>query len=127
MERQEYVPNTKYLPIKKAVELSIINETYKSGEKLPKISILAEQFNVGISTIKKVIKELVEEDVLFTKAGVGGYVKPFAKEKLKSKNKVEYKKMDSDVINEAYKYGLSKKEVADLIKEKSFTHGEDKK
>ena len=46
-------PNTKWEEIKNDIEIDIINDKYKSAEKVPSISVLGEIYNIGRSTAKK--------------------------------------------------------------------------
>lgn len=85
-------PKTLWETIKFKLEVKIINGTYKSADKVPSMSELSEMYGIGKSTAKKVLESLYNEGVITKKRGVGYFVKPLMKNKLKSKH---LKRLDS--------------------------------
>lgn len=79
-------PNTKWEEIKNDIEIDIINDKYKSAEKVPSISVLGEIYNIGRSTAKKILDSLCSDGIIMQQQGVGYFVKPLTKEILRKKH-----------------------------------------
>lgn len=75
-------PNTIWIDIKKQIEFAIINGTYKSADKMPSITEVAELYDCGKSTAQKVLEEMFNEGYITKQKGVGYFVKPFVRDKL---------------------------------------------
>lgn len=108
-------PNTLWLTIKRKLEIDIINGKYKSAERVPSISELSDIYNIGHSTSKKVLEKMFEEGTITKQRGVGYFVKPFMKEKLKSKHMEELEYGLNKYIYNARQLGLSKETTNTLI------------
>jgi DNA-binding LacI/PurR family transcriptional regulator len=67
-----YLP--KYIQVKKAINEQITQGIYKEGDKLASQAELAREFKTTKATLTKAILELVDENVLETRAGVGTFV-----------------------------------------------------
>lgn len=89
----------KWLDIKEKMEADIANETYKSyiavtndqhetikiPNRMPSIAEVADIYGCGKSTAQKVLDELCNDGILVRKKGVGYFIKPLIKNKLKEK------------------------------------------
>ncbi|PXZ07220.1 hypothetical protein DKK70_05035 [Gilliamella apicola] len=53
----------------------LINRQYAIGDRLPTENALSLQFNVARSTLRKVIKQLIEQDIVISYQGKGCFVK----------------------------------------------------
>lgn len=82
-------PNTLWLTIQRKLEVDIINGKYKSAEKVPSINELAEIYEIGQSTAKKVLENMFQEGTITKQRGVGYFVKPLTRNKLKEKHMEE--------------------------------------
>lgn len=65
-----------YVRIKNYIRLNIQNGVYHVNDKIPSERQLAEQFGVNRLTVGKALKELVQEEVLYSQIGKGTYVAP---------------------------------------------------
>lgn len=111
-------PNTLWLTIQRKLEVDIINGKYKSAEKVPSINELAEIYGIGQSTAKKVLENMFQEGTITKQRGVGYFVKPFTRDKLKEKhmkeledglNKYIYIAKQLEIPEDVLKVILSKK------------------
>ncbi|MFA9399007.1 MAG: GntR family transcriptional regulator [Clostridiaceae bacterium] len=64
-----------YIQIIELIEKDIINEKIKCGEQLPSVRDMSVKYKVNPNTIQKVFKELERKDIVFTKRGMGTFVK----------------------------------------------------
>ena len=63
-----------YVQIKEYIEDSIINGSIKAGERVPSTNEFAKYYNINPATAAKGINELVLENVLVKRRGVGMFV-----------------------------------------------------
>jgi len=63
-----------YEQLKLAIKNDIINKVYKPGEKMPSEIELGEKYGVSRITVRRAIKELVNEGLLVCKQGKGTFV-----------------------------------------------------
>src|SRR5690625_6661225 len=64
-----------YYQVKEVIKDKIETEEWRSNEKIPNELELVKRFNVSRSTIRQAILELVSEDLLIRKKGLGTFVK----------------------------------------------------
>ena len=50
--------------------------TFSPGKRLPSIAELGKHYNVSSITVRKAVDKLVQEKLVFTRKGVGAFVKP---------------------------------------------------
>ena len=112
-------PNTLWLTIQRKLEVDIINGKYKSAEKVPSISELAEIYDIGRSTAKKVLENMFQEGTITKQRGVGYFVKPFTRDKLKEKHMEELNYGLNKYLYIANQLGVSK-DVLEIILSKKI-------
>jgi DNA-binding GntR family transcriptional regulator len=64
-----------YEQVKHSILRKIMNQTYKSGDRLPSEIELSEQYGVSRITVRRTISELVEEGYLSSQQGRGTFIK----------------------------------------------------
>ncbi len=108
-------PNTVWEYIKRDIELMIIRGTLKNADKTPSISEIAEIYNIGKSTAKKVLEEMFNEGTLTKQQGVGYFVKPYVKEKLRSKRVKELEDLLDNFLRIANDLQIEKSILREMI------------
>lgn len=68
-----------YLQIKDYIRLKIESGEFRSNTRLPSERQLASQFDVSRLTVTKALKELEQEELVYTQVGKGTYVAPIDK------------------------------------------------
>ncbi len=107
-----------FIQVREMIEDQIVNDQLKEGDQAPSTNQLVQFYKINHATVSKGINQLVEEDILFKKRGVGMFVMEGAKKKLIQKRKETF--MDNYVIGlvqEAEKLKVSEQEIFDLIKQ----------
>lgn len=107
-----------FIQVREMIEDQIVNDQLKEGDQAPSTNQLVQFYKINHATVSKGINQLVEEDILFKKRGVGMFVMEGAKKKLIQKRKESF--MDNYVIGlvqEAEKLKVSEQEIFDLIKQ----------
>ncbi len=116
---EEYLnPGTNiWYRVKRDIELKIITGEYATGERIPTIVELMEQYHIGKATAQKVINVLYDEGVIIKKVGMGCFVKPFVKEMLFAKHKNQLAGQIMSAVEEASLMGLDKNYVVKIMDE----------
>lgn len=107
-------PKTIWTSIKDDIELRIINSELKGGNKVPSISELAVTYNVSKTTAQKALEDMFVEGTITKRKGVGYFVVPYQKERLKAKHKQELIKMFDSFLVYANKLDMSKSDIEDI-------------
>lgn len=103
-----------FLQIKEQLEDSIINGNIEPGERVPSTNEFAAFYKINPATAAKGINELVTEEILFKRRGVGMFVTDDAKEILiEKRKKTFYENYVLPLKSEAGKLRIS---VNDLLK-----------
>ncbi|WP_047981075.1 GntR family transcriptional regulator [Ornithinibacillus contaminans] len=76
-----------FLQIKEQLEDSIINDSIKAGERVPSTNEFASFYKINPATAAKGINELVAEEILIKRRGIGMFVTDNAKEILIAKRR----------------------------------------
>ncbi len=94
----------------------IIDETLVEHDKVPSTNEIVTYFKVNHITVSKGVTELVEEDVLYKKRGVGMFVEEGARNKLLASRREgfveEYLK---PMLEEARKLDLTESDIQKMI------------
>lgn len=80
-----------WLMVKHDIELRIIRDEYRAGERIPPVRKIAEIHRIGTSTATQTLAQLCEDGVIYQRRGVGYFVKPYVKDSLKTEH---YRKLE---------------------------------
>lgn len=106
-----------YVQIKEYIEDSIINESIKAGERVPSTNEFAKYYKINPATAAKGINELVLDNVLVKRRGVGMFVTDHARETLIEKRKeLFYKSYILPLKEEANKLQISPEQLVEMLK-----------
>ena len=105
-----------YIQIKEHLEDSIIKETIKVGERVPSTNEFAKYYQINPATAAKGINELVTEEILFKRRGVGMFVTENAREILIEKRKETfYESYMLPLKDEARKLRITEGQLIEMI------------
>ncbi|MFD1850466.1 GntR family transcriptional regulator [Oceanobacillus bengalensis] len=105
-----------FLQIKEQIEDSIINGNIHAGERVPSTNEFAAYYKINPATAAKGINELVHEEILFKRRGVGMFVTEDAKEILIEKRKQSfYENYMLPLKEEAQKLRISAEELREMV------------
>ncbi|WP_077324558.1 GntR family transcriptional regulator [Virgibacillus siamensis] len=103
--------------VKEQLEDSIINGSVKPGERVPSTNEFAKYYQINPATAAKGINELVAEDILVKRRGVGMFVTENAKRLLMGKRKETfYETFMLPLKSEATKLNISQDELLEMVK-----------
>lgn len=106
-----------FLQIKEYIEDSIINKTMQPGERVPSTNEFANFFKINPATAAKGVNELVAEEIIMKRRGVGMFVAEDGREILLGKRKESFfKNYMLPLKTEAEKLEISENELYEMIK-----------
>lgn len=101
-----------YIQIRERIEDQIVNGQLQEEEQAPSTNQLVNFYRINHATVTKGVNQLVEEEILYKKRGLGVFVATGAREKLLAKRRKAF--IDEYVmplVEEATKLGIPKDEV----------------
>lgn len=105
-----------YIQIKENIEDLIVSENIQAGEKIPSTNEFATFYKINPATAAKGVNELVMEEILYKRRGIGMFVAENARELLIEKRKeLFYKNYVLPLKNEAKKLHISNDQLAEMI------------
>lgn len=105
-----------FIQISKAIEDEILSDSIKEEMQVPSTTELSKFYKINPATVLKGVNILVDKEILFKKRGIGMFVSKGAKEIIKNGRKDNFKEVYlKDLISEAKKLGITKKELLDVI------------
>ena len=104
------------LQIKEMIEDSIINNTFREGERVPSTNEFAAHYKINPATAAKGINELVAEGILFKRRGVGMFVEEKARARLLEKHRANfYEEYMKPLKSAAAKLDISQEELMEML------------
>jgi DNA-binding transcriptional regulator YhcF (GntR family) len=105
-----------FVQIAELIETSIIDGSLAEEAQVPSTNELAAFHRINPATAAKGISQLVDDGILYKRRGIGMFVSPGARAKLRLRRREQF----SDaflrpLLIEAQKLGLSTKEVKEMI------------
>jgi DNA-binding transcriptional regulator YhcF (GntR family) len=99
------------------IESGILEGSMQEGERVPSTNEFAKHYQINPATAAKGINQLVDQEILFKKRGVGMFVTEGAKEIILTKRKnAFFKDFIIPLKKEAYKLGINQEELAAFIR-----------
>lgn len=105
-----------FIQIKDQIEDSIMDQSYKAGDRAPSTNEFAAFYQINPATAGKGINELVAEGILVKRRGVGMFVTESAKEIVIEKRKqIFYDNYMLPLKEEAKKLRMNKEELMEML------------
>lgn len=99
------------------IESGILEGSMQEGERVPSTNEFAKYYQINPATAAKGINQLVDQEILYKKRGVGMFVAEGAKEIILTKRKAAFfKDFIVPLKKEAGKLGISEEELTDFIR-----------
>jgi len=101
-----------YLQIADRLMDSILQGTYKEGERIISVRECAADLEVNVNTCMRAYDWLCQQEVIFTKRGLGYFVCEGAKEAIRKQLREEfYTDMLPEIIQKMKTLGITKEEL----------------
>lgn len=106
-----------YIQVREQIEDQIINKQLKENDQAPSINQLVNYYKINHATVSKGINQLVEEDILYKKRGIGMFVAEGARTKLLKKRRQSFiEDYIVTLVREAQKLEITNDEILKYIK-----------
>jgi DNA-binding transcriptional regulator YhcF (GntR family) len=103
--------------VAESIESGILEGSMQEGERVPSTNEFAKHYHINPATAAKGINQLVDQEILFKKRGVGMFVAEGAKELILTKRKAAFfKEYILPLKKEAMKLGISPEELSAFFK-----------
>lgn len=110
-------PDPLYKQVSDQIKKLIINNDLKSNDKLPSVRELSKQLRISTITVKRSYSDLEQEGFIITRPGLGTFVSSINEEEIFIKKRKEIKSDLNKIIKNAKNFGISKKEIFEIIEE----------
>lgn len=108
-----------YIQIKEYIEDAIMDDVMKAGERVPSTNELAKHYQINPATARQGMNELVSENILQIKRGVGMFVTNEAKEILiEQRQQTFYESYIIPLQKEAQKLQITEEQLFDMLKKR---------
>lgn len=105
-----------FLQIAEQIENSIIDGSLAEETQVPSTNELAAFHRINPATAGKGINQLVDDGILYKRRGIGMFVSPGARAKLRHRRREHFSdQFLRPLLLEAHKLGLSPAELKDMI------------
>lgn len=104
-----------YEQIMSQIKKSIYEGSLIQNQELPSIRSMANELGVSVITVKRAYSELEREGYIYTRKGIGSFVKEIPSERKRQRLYVHVAKQVKDVWEQASKQGLTKKEMEQIV------------
>ena len=107
-----------YIQIAEIIENDILTRNLIEEEQAPSTNEFAKVYNINPSTARKGLNLLVDEEILYKKRGIGMFVTKEARKKiLKKRQDKFFKEKLPNVIKEAERLEIDRKEIISYIED----------
>jgi len=96
---------------------AITDGTLRPDDKLPSIREVAGELKISEITIKRAYADLEKEGFIFTRAGMGSFVRDINREKLKKVKLAVLKDELERIVGANAKFGITSGDIVRLIKD----------
>jgi len=105
-----------FVQIAEEIENAIIDGSLAEEAQVPSTNELAAFHRINPATAAKGINELVDDGILYKKRGIGMFVSPGARVKLRGRRREQFAdRYLRPLLVEAHKLGLSAAELKEMI------------
>ncbi len=107
-----------YIQLRNEIEQFILSDEIEEEEMLPSIRKIAQDFRINPQTVIKALSNLIQEEYIIKKRGIGFVIAKGAKKKLRKQKIDVYLSQDLKItIINGIKLGLTMEEIIKKIKE----------
>lgn len=107
-----------YVQVREQLEDQIINKQLQTDDQAPSTNQLVHFYKINHATVSKGINQLVEEEILYKKRGIGMFVAEGAREKLLKKRRQSFiEDYIVTLVQEANKLEITNEEILKFIKQ----------
>ncbi len=107
-----------YRQLRDKVIALIIRGVFGEGEAVPSVRQISTEYGINHLTVSKAYQQLVDEDILFTKRGVGMFVSDGAQKKLTSQQRIKFLQHELPVMMQRMsQLGITNDEIINILED----------
>ena len=108
-----------YRQLRERIIALIIEGVFKEGEAIPSVRQVSTDYRINHLTVSKAYQELVEEELLQKRRGLGMYVADGAQKKLLAKERERFMEVElPQTLERMQRLGITEEEIKDLLTKK---------
>lgn len=106
-----------YRQLRDRIVALIIDGTFKEGEAIPSVRQVASEYRINHLTVSKAYQDLVDEDLLQKRRGLGMFVAEGAQQQLLEKERKQFMETELPaLLARMQRLGVSPEQLIDLLK-----------
>src|SRR5690554_5968251 len=107
-----------YIQIREQIEDQILNKQLNEDDQAPSTNQIVHYYKINHATVTKGVNQLVEEEILYKKRGIGMFVAEGARKKILEKRRQSFiKDYIITLVQEANKLEITNDEILIYIKD----------
>jgi GntR family transcriptional regulator len=110
-------PDPLYKQVTDQIKDSIADGVLRPEAKLPSIREMAKELQISPITIKRAYRDLENEGFIVTRTGIGSYVAPLDREKMKTQKIAEVRFELRRLLGSAKRFGIGAEGIKRIIDE----------
>ena len=115
-----------YIQMRQEIEKAIIKGLIKEDEMIPSTRLLSQTYQINQKTAVNALSDLITEQILYKKRGIGIFVSPGSRIKLKERKQREYREEELiSTIKRGKELGIKKAEILKTIEKVFNKEGEE--
>jgi len=116
-----------YLQMRQEIEKAIIGGRIREDEMVPSTRILSKTHQINQKTAVNALSDLLNENILYKKRGIGIFVSPGSRERLRQKKLREFREDELvSTIKQGKDLGVLKDEIVKAVEKIYKEEGEEK-
>ncbi|MCF7919703.1 MAG: GntR family transcriptional regulator [Candidatus Cloacimonetes bacterium] len=106
-----------FLQVKEDIENMILSGAVQEDERIPSVREMAREYELNPNTVNSAISELLNEEIIYKKRGIGMFVKVGVLQKLRMQRMKKFEMEEvKRLVEHARMLGLDENELIELVK-----------
>lgn len=116
-----------YIQMRQEIEKAIIKGLIKEDEMIPSTRVLSKTYQINQKTAVNALSDLLNEEVLYKKRGIGIFVSPGSRKRLRERKQREFREEELvSTLERGKELGIGKEEIIEAVKAVYSKEGGDK-
>jgi DNA-binding transcriptional regulator YhcF (GntR family) len=105
-----------YIQMRQEIEKAIIKGLIKEDEMIPSTRVLSQTYQINQKTAVNALSDLLNEKVLYKKRGIGIFVSPGSRKRLRERKQREYREEELiATLEKGRELGISVEEILEMV------------
>ncbi len=105
-----------YVQMRMEIEKAIIKGLIKEDEMIPSTRLLSQTYQINQKTAVNALSDLISDQILYKKRGIGIFVSPGSRRKLRDRKQKEFREEELiSIITKGKELGIKKEEIIKTV------------